>query len=314
MQTELGNVTQEKPGSTPLVSIVVVTFNSAATVRETLDSLLQQRYVNLEIILCDDGSKDSTVSLMTKWRDLNHTLFKRIEILASPANQGICKNLNAGYGASRGDWVKPIAGDDILLPGAIPRYVEHALRGTASALFAPVQAFRGNNSGSAGNDRVLPSPESAALISGDQTRLLEILRVRNIIAAPGVFFNRADYVSIGGLDLRFKHLDDWPMWINFLQNGKSLVSLPDILVAYRLGDTISVSKNATSINRDFLQDHVTFYENYQVGHLNIWRRWDRMLEVFRFKLAKDTLREYPRIYKFTGVLRFLSPLYFFRRQ
>lgn len=313
MQSKSGSVGQERTGQLPLVSIVVLTFNSAATVRETLDSLLHQKYPELEIIICDDGSRDSTVEIIRAWRDLCHADFKRIEIIANAENRGICRNLNAGYATAVGEWIKPIAGDDIILPGAIRRYVDFALAGSAGVIFSPVQTFSEANPLGAGGGKVLPSAENIALICGDPAKLLKILRLRNMILAPGVFFRRADYEAVGGVDLRFVHLDDWPMWINFLVHGKFFAWLPEVLVAYRLGDTISVSKNSTAINPDFLQDHVTFYENYQIGYINIFHRWDRILEVSRFKLAKNALRAYPRFYKFTGVLRFLSPVYFLRR-
>lgn len=311
MQSKSENTVREN--SDPLVSIVLMTFNSASTVRETLESLLHQQYGELEVILCDDGSKDGTVKIMEEWRDLHSSDFRRIEILASDENRGICRNITVGYAAAAGEWIKPIAGDDIVLPGAIRRYVEFSKTVEASVIFAPVRTFSTSQPFSTGGGKVLPSEDSVALIAGDQAQLLKKLRVRNMILAPGVFFKRADYLEIGGIDLRFVHLDDWPLWINFLEKGKTFAWLPEVLVAYRLGDTISVSKNATGINRDFLLDHVTFYENYQIGYINNWHRWDRILEVFRFKLAKGVLRPYPRFYKLTGVLRFLSPLYFFRR-
>lgn len=313
MQNKSGSVGREDRERLPLVSIVVLTFNSAVTVRETLNSLLNQNYPELEIIICDDGSRDSTVKIVEEWCKQHRAAFNRVEVIVSTKNRGICRNLNAGYTSAVGEWIKPIAGDDIILPGAIRRYVDFAQVGSAAVIFSPVQTFSEAYPLGAGGGAVLPSAENIALISGESVSLLKTLRVRNMILAPGVFFRRADYVEVGGLDLRFVHLDDWPMWINFLVHGKTFAWLPEILVGYRLGDTISVSKNSTAINRDFLQDHVTFYENYQIGYINIWHRWDRILEVFRFKLAKDALRGYPRFYKLTGVLRFLSPLYFFRR-
>lgn len=312
MESNSALILKENSAKLPLISIVVLTFNSASTVKETLDSLLLQEYAELEVIVCDDGSRDDTVEVLEKWRSLHHVNFRRVEILASLENRGICRNVAAGYAAAAGEWIKPIAGDDVILPGAIQRYVDHAMAGKASVIFSPLRTFSACHPLSEGGGETLSLPGEAAIIEGDQAHLLEKLRVRNIMPAPGMFFKRADYLEIGGVDLRFVHLDDWPMWINFLSHGKNFSWLPEVLVAYRIGDSISVSKNSTAVNRDFLQDHVTFYENYQIGYINIWRRWDRILEVWRFKLAKDLLRKYPRIYKLTGALRFLSPLYFFR--
>lgn len=302
------------PPKSDLVSIVVLTFNSAETILETLASLLHQNYPALEVIIADDGSKDLTIAVVTEWISANGGNFERIEVIQAEINGGICANVARGYAVARGKWIKPIAGDDMLLGGAIRRFMEIASDNDCSVIVSQMKTFK--KSSHVGNvfGEVMPSPEDAKAIQSDTLDLLKILRVRNVLPAPSVMLKKEDFENVGGIDRRFFHLDDWPLWINLLLHEKKIVWLPEPLVAYRVSEnSISASKNSTLVKPEFLQDHITFYENYQVGHLPMFAHWDRMLEIFRFKMAKNALRKYPRFYTATGILRFLSPIYIKRR-
>ena len=111
----------------PLVSIAVVTYNSSKTVLETLDSIKEQTYPNIELIISDDCSKDNTVELCRGWVEKNKGRFVRVEILTVETNTGVSANFNRADAASRGEWGKPIAGDDLLLPNAIQEYVNYII-------------------------------------------------------------------------------------------------------------------------------------------------------------------------------------------
>lgn len=294
----------------PLVSIIVLTFNSEATLLETLNSLLKQEYSIIEIIICDDGSKDNTVEVATQWIAENEQHFQRVVILAAAANQGICSNVHKGYAEAKGVWIKPIAGDDFIFPGAIARYVEFAQTTNCAVVVSAVLPFVDSSKIDVSKDKVIPGQQDIEIIAGSSSGLQQALYVRNLIPAPGILLRRADYNEVGGIDRRFFHLDDWPLWLNLLAKNKNFAYLAEPLVAYRISDTtISAARNATGMNQQFLEDHVTLYKNYQIANLNRLQRWDRMLEIFRFKLAKGALRPYPRIYQMTGLLRLSSPLY-----
>ena len=118
----------------PLVSIAVVTYNSSKTVIETLDSIRDQTYLNIELIISDDCSKDDTVEVCRKWVEQNKDRFVRADVFNVEKNTGVSANFNRADAASRGEWGKPIAGDDLLLPNAIQEYVNYIIPNNASLL------------------------------------------------------------------------------------------------------------------------------------------------------------------------------------
>jgi glycosyltransferase involved in cell wall biosynthesis len=98
----------------PLVSIIVITYNSSKYVLKTLESASAQTYPNIELIVSDDGSTDNTIEICREWMEQNKGRFVRTELVTTPVNTGIPANCNRGLKASRGVWVKLIAGDDFI--------------------------------------------------------------------------------------------------------------------------------------------------------------------------------------------------------
>ena len=108
----------------PLVSIIVVTYNSSKYILETLESAKDQTYKNIELIVTDDSSKDNTVELCKEWMQKNSARFVRTEVITVPQNSGIAANCNRGVNAAEGTWVKFIAGDDILTVDCVDAFVD----------------------------------------------------------------------------------------------------------------------------------------------------------------------------------------------
>lgn len=108
----------------PLVSVIVVTFNSSKYVIETLESTKHQTYKNIELIVTDDHSTDNTVEICNQWLEHNHERFYSTEMITVQQNTGIPSNLNRGLRASNGEWVKLIAGDDTMEASFISKCIK----------------------------------------------------------------------------------------------------------------------------------------------------------------------------------------------
>ena len=76
----------------PLVSITVITYNSAKYVIETLESAKAQTYQNIELIISDDHSTDNTVKDCRQWIEKNKEWFIRTVLITIPENTGVPAN------------------------------------------------------------------------------------------------------------------------------------------------------------------------------------------------------------------------------
>lgn len=231
----------------PLVSIVVITYNSKEFVLETLDSALGQTYRNIELIITDDCSTDETVNVCGKWIAKNGSRFARVELLEAEKNGGVSVNCNRGLKAAGGDWIKFIAGDDILLPECIARYVEHVKSDDASFYFSQMELMR--------DDEVLYKHflKGYELFKQDRGHLKQFLKL-DCLAAPTSFIRREDLSRLRGFDERFPMREDYPLWIKALKNNYKIVVLQESTVRYR--------NNYNSLSRSLGEvDDRSFYKN-----------------------------------------------------
>lgn len=102
----------------PLVSICIPTFNGSRFLRETLESVLNQTYENLEIRISDHSSTDNTEEIVKSFHD------SRIEFHTQAPGGGVESNWNASIAGASGKYIKLLCQDDILKPECISKQVE----------------------------------------------------------------------------------------------------------------------------------------------------------------------------------------------
>lgn len=90
----------------PKISVITVCFNSETTIRDTLESVIAQRYPNIEYLVVDGGSSDSTVSIIEEYRN-------SIDYFVSEKDGGIYDAMNKGIRAATGDFVGILNSDDV---------------------------------------------------------------------------------------------------------------------------------------------------------------------------------------------------------
>ncbi|MBX9854193.1 MAG: glycosyltransferase [Gemmatimonadaceae bacterium] len=105
----------------PLVTVVIPTYNRAGMVREAVESACDQTYRNLEVLVVDDGSVDSTTEVVMGIGD------PRIRYIRQE-NLGVSGARNRGIRESRGEYIAFLDSDDLLMPDCIRLKVEEALR------------------------------------------------------------------------------------------------------------------------------------------------------------------------------------------
>ena len=95
--------------SNPLVSIAMSVFNAEQTIGESLNSLINQTYENIEILIMDDGSTDNTKDILKKYQKI----YKKIKLFENNGNIGLTKSLNILISKSEGEIIARQDSDDI---------------------------------------------------------------------------------------------------------------------------------------------------------------------------------------------------------
>lgn len=230
----------------PLVSVPVITYNSSKFVLETLESIKAQTYQNIELIISDDCSADNTVELCQQWVEKNKTRFVRTQIITSETNTGVSANLNRAEAACQGEWVKGIAGDDLLTPNCIADCVEYVQQHpNVIYLFGRIEAFGASEEQ---NRHFAENVFDYSFFDLDIDGQLERLVFgSNCVPASTCFYNRQKAIELGiRNDERIPLLEDWPKWINILEKGVKLESMDKVVVRYRIHEDALSTKGVLS--------------------------------------------------------------------
>jgi hypothetical protein len=205
-----------------LVAVVVPAYNAAATLAETLESISEQDWRELDIVVVDDGSTDGTLAVAERHARLD----RRLRIVRQ-SNGGASQARNLGIRNSGGAFVAPCDADDIWHRERISRLLDrmHELgpeTGFVYSLSRTIDAS-GRVSGSIG----IPGFEGAVYL-----RSLALNFVGNGSAA---LFRRAALDDVGGYEPRLRNCDDWHLQV-LVARGWKVGFVPSFLTGYRLAD------------------------------------------------------------------------------
>lgn len=242
-----------------LVSICVITYNSSSTVFETLESIKEQTYKNIELIISDDGSTDNTLEVCQEWLTKNKQRFNRIELITIEKNTGTPSNCNRAVKAAKGEWIKLIAGDDCLAPNGIEDFVND-YNGDDLLVICNYKTFTVDNKGNK-NFFTVPNTLVKKVTSKPVNKQFNELILRNYINAPSVIIKRILFDKIGYFDESYKLLEDLPFWIKATLNGYKFSYLPIFLVYYRISGNSVTSQTKKMINEGLYSDNIHLYKN-----------------------------------------------------
>jgi len=208
--------------SLPLISIVMPCYQQAAFVEEAVRSVLDQREVEVELLVMDPGSADGSRELLRK---LGKEYGERLGLHFEP-DLGQADAVNRGMVLAKGYVLGWLNSDDRLRPGALRRVVSQLSRDKAAWLY-----------GQAGIIDATGRTVSALIGRYKACRGRRFTRVKllseNFIPQMAVFWNRPMWEAAGGLDIH-KHLDmDYDLWLRFATVADPVV-LTDELADFRV--------------------------------------------------------------------------------
>lgn len=266
----------------PLVSIIVITYNSAEYVLETLASAKAQTYKNIELIISDDGSRDDTVPICRQWLEANDERFVNVKLLTVEVNTGIPANCNRGVRAANGEWIKFIAGDDILVEEAIDLLLIKCKANKEIHIISSVsQPFSIDNGVTKYTDQVTVE-SSFYHTSMTAAKQYNVLLYQCIIHAPNVFIKRVVFDKVGEFDEKFKLMEDYPFWLKVTKAGYMFYNLSATTVYYRVHpDSVYNKKANRKIFNDFYLAKREFEQTYIYPNISNTGKYFYELEFFR---------------------------------
>jgi glycosyltransferase involved in cell wall biosynthesis len=216
--------------SAPLVSVVVPTYQSAAFVERTLDSVLAQTYPSLELVVADHGSTDGT------WEKLQpYAVDQRVRILRTDPGGGAERNWNRVTDEASGTYVKLVCADDLVYPNCVAEQVNVMEKNPDVALVAAKRDLVDSRG------RTLIHGRGLGGLTGKvdgRTAIRRTVRAgSNIFGEPACVLLRTEMVhKVGGWSGRKPYLIDEDLYVRVLVLG-DFFAIPRTLAAFRVSDT-----------------------------------------------------------------------------
>ena len=211
----------------PKVSVAVVTYNHEPFIAETLDSILQQDYGDLEIVVSDDCSTDRTAEILLDYRSANPD---RLRVLTSEENRGVIGNSNRVLAACRGEYIQWTDGDDLMLPGKLRKQTAVLDDDPRVAIcFHDLEIFDSSSGQCLGYTN--SGRHSLRPRQGGAENLVQY----GCCMKASSIMGRHSTISEAGRDTRLRHGADWLLYIEMATRG-SVRYIPEVLGRYRRHD------------------------------------------------------------------------------
>lgn len=212
-------------GEEPKVSIVTVCYNSVKTIEDTIKSVINQAYPNIEYIIIDGGSADGTIDIIRKYE-------KHIVKWISEPDEGIYDAMNKGILLASGDLIGIINSDDWLLPEAV-NVVVNSYRMNQN-----VSVFHGNCKIISEYNEYIKKP-----LANFKKERFKSMPINH----PGSFVTKESYDELGLYSTKLRCASDYELILRFISKGKSFFYIDKTLAVMREGG-ISSSDYIRSFN------------------------------------------------------------------
>lgn len=203
----------------PLISIITVAYNSAATVSRTLESLRQQTDKRFESIIIDGGSKDGTMDIVEAYQDV---VTKSI----SESDKGIYDAMNKGISLTEGKYLAFLNSDDAYFPDTVASVIAFAEKHNPDIIYGDMQ-----------KERELGKELLTRIEKPDLHKMPETMGIFH----PATFVKKELFDQLGGYDLRFKLASDYHWLLRAYIKRADFQYLDKVLVRFSVGGVSNFS-------------------------------------------------------------------------
>lgn len=241
---------------TPLISVIVLTYENAETLYRTLDSVLMQDYENFELVVSDDGSNlfpREEIEAFLSGKGI------RYRVRQNKTNMGTVAHCNSVAVETAGEFIKFLAsGDGFYNQTSLSDLVKFAQENQESPVVTSVSYVC--------NERFteiyysFPSPRRVRIINNTPPEtLFGKIAFSNVINAVGALFRREFFTSYQGFDMNYHLLEDLPTWLRLTRNGVGIPCFENATTYYAVGGISS--KSGTAFESEGLRhDMILCYE------------------------------------------------------
>ena len=234
----------------PLVTVIALCYNHVRFVIECLDSIRNQTYPHMQIIIMDDCSTDDSVTAIHGWIERHGVECK---FIAHRQNQGLCRTINEALNLAQGKYIAMIATDDVWMPEKLAHQAAamESFPEEVGVLYG--DAYQIDEGG--GELPGMFIETHRAFEAMPEGNIFSILVESNFIPAMSTLIRTSVYAKTGNYDERLVY-EDWDMWLRISRHFK-FSYCPRVSTRYRIVSTsltrkVLWSRHSARFISDFL--------------------------------------------------------------
>lgn len=260
----------------PLVTVGILSYNYAAYVLDTLDSVYNQTYPHIEFFIVDDCSTDESVELITQWIEDNNV---EITFIVHPVNKGRNTAINTILDQSKGKYVIIFASDDEMNPRRIEAQVDCMEKAGEDYFVCYSDAELMNEQGESRG--FFSEKVKSPFLSGNVFE--EFYFERFYMAAPTIMFRKNIYEKVGLYDTRLT-AEDYDMWMRILPVAK-VIFCEYVGTKYRIRENQKlVPSQQFNLQQWYHKDRIIIYKKL-VNLLQKLQKWPLIQEAASRKIS-----------------------------
>ena len=252
--------TQRDERDPGLISFIILVYRNYEGISRTLQSVFDQDYPRIEIIISDDCSPnyEEEIGPVREYiREHRTANIERVEYNRLEENQGTVRNANSAIRLARGKYIKNLGADDELAsPDALSRYVRFLEDSGKLICFSKLQGVDDN--GNIVRSLASCADDYAPYRGMTPLQIRDQLFVRNFLPAPAWFAKKELFEQYGEYPETARLIEDYPYWIHLCTEGVSFAFMDDVLVNYRLSGVSSTGTYGVQ----FMKDVFAIYEEW----------------------------------------------------
>ncbi|WP_018611015.1 glycosyltransferase family 2 protein [Segetibacter koreensis] len=209
----------------PLVSVIMPAYNAAKYINDSIESVQKQTFTNWELIVVDDGSKDSTAVVVKKLQETDN----RIKYYYQ-SNKKQAAARNTGISNASGQWLAFLDADDVWVAAKLQQQLDAAAESNADVIFSSGYYLTGSK-------ELLPYDSPKGKFSGIE--LYPRLFQHNYIAILSVMLKKSLVEQVGLQDesLQAYGCEDWDYWLRCCRHDAVFFGMEQRLFQYRFNST-----------------------------------------------------------------------------
>lgn len=265
------------------VSIITVVYNASNTIEQTIKSVINQAYSNIEYIIIDGGSTDGTMNIIRKYLD-------KIDILVSEKDNGLYDAMNKGIKLASGEIIGILNSDDTYTENAVSLVVDSFKNRRIDVLY--------------GNAMFVDGTFEIGLYDCSD---IEQLWYRMAIPHPATFVRKAVYDKYGSFDTQYPISADYDLMLRLYSEGVRFGHIDEILTYFRVGGLSEVKADVTvedghAISLKYI-DHCKEKDKYLTVIQETYMRG--VFSKFSKQNDKTLIAEIKRIIEQSGLNKFI---------